>query len=561
MKKTIRYGNLIAFIYMILSFSSVANANSLPKLLTDLSNTIPEIESEKTTLSQVFDYNRKSPHNAAFLLINSNNKNDKVDETEYEFNLADLDPDKIRYETGRKAMTVVASTYDGQKQIRTSKNGEVIGYKNKIEILATDIDNARAIIKLLKQVQPIAENNWNRSVGVNFDNFSQVRRKIQGLVIEATDGERYIEQKFSLVDGREDELVMSQSITDKKGNEVTREYRWSMADVLPYSMSQDAGKVLKLPVGLENNLIRVAQDFEQKNYQKNIKIFSEKADDGRLIRKLLLAMVEPSKKAIYQRMSRKLQGMSLEKLLSSQITTFRSDEDLYDQSLTASCTALYKSKFVNKKEKQNIRGALFNYGLLSDLKAQIVVRGTDLGVKLNMRDQNNYIRIDNAQGPVRFDKDVILDVESLENARVITHFIPDIVRKCSISSKPQPFSWVQSSLANINKSYPEVSQSIDLLNGNSCKLKYDVSSSKKNKTMSSSYEFNLSDIDPDLISINIAGIDLSLELHAKNKEKVINFYDGKKKAFSNKLNIRTSSINNSVKLKSTFAHLIKSCSE
>lgn len=132
------------------TYQGMASIKSIPSGLEALKNEITLVKIADDAFDQSFEVVSTSPYTVKLTSVFSNLKNSK--ETIYEFGLGDINPKNINIVTSGKEVMVELNTKHLEKIIKTYEDGEIKSYAYNIEIQATDIENARSIANLLKQV-------------------------------------------------------------------------------------------------------------------------------------------------------------------------------------------------------------------------------------------------------------------------------------------------------------------------------------------------------------------------------------------------------------------------
>ncbi|SDK31259.1 hypothetical protein SAMN05421823_102421 [Catalinimonas alkaloidigena] len=76
----------------------------------------------------------------------------KVKENLYEFNVYDLDPDKVGLSVKSKTVSVVAPTKYNEKIIKNYENGDKVSYVSSLSITAPDIETGRTMVATLQKM-------------------------------------------------------------------------------------------------------------------------------------------------------------------------------------------------------------------------------------------------------------------------------------------------------------------------------------------------------------------------------------------------------------------------
>ncbi|MEW4923349.1 hypothetical protein [Algibacter sp. 2305UL17-15] len=126
------------------NFSSIANA------LEALQKEITLVKIGDNNYDQSLEVVSTSPYVVKITSVFSNLKSSK--ETIYEFGLADINSKNIAIVTSGKEVLVELNTKHLEKIIKTYQDGSIKSYAYKIAVQATDIENARRIVTILKYI-------------------------------------------------------------------------------------------------------------------------------------------------------------------------------------------------------------------------------------------------------------------------------------------------------------------------------------------------------------------------------------------------------------------------
>lgn len=126
------------------------NFGSISSALDALKKEVALVKVGDDNYDQTFEVVSTSPYIVKLTSVFSNLKSSK--ETIYEFGLGDINPKNIAITTSGKYAMVELNTKHLEKIIKTYQDGEIKSYAYKIEIQATDIENARRIANLLEFV-------------------------------------------------------------------------------------------------------------------------------------------------------------------------------------------------------------------------------------------------------------------------------------------------------------------------------------------------------------------------------------------------------------------------
>lgn len=152
---------LFVLLAMFIAGNSIVRAQSslpdLAKSLEWIKKHVAEVESGTFTYKQSFEYDS----NVLWRIIFSSDKAGKSSAIKsiYEFNLADLDENKVDYKVIGKTITLHISTQSEHKAIKYTKDGTLHNYCSSLEIVIQDIENARDLVEAFKHSIILAREN------------------------------------------------------------------------------------------------------------------------------------------------------------------------------------------------------------------------------------------------------------------------------------------------------------------------------------------------------------------------------------------------------------------
>ncbi|WP_298550211.1 hypothetical protein [uncultured Algibacter sp.] len=124
--------------------------NSITSGLEALKNEVTLVKIGDDNYDQSLETVNTSPYVLKITSVFSNLKSSK--ETIYEFGLGDINSKNISIATSGKKVMVEINTKHLEKIIKTYQDGSIKSYAYKIAIQATDIENARRIVNILKNI-------------------------------------------------------------------------------------------------------------------------------------------------------------------------------------------------------------------------------------------------------------------------------------------------------------------------------------------------------------------------------------------------------------------------
>ncbi len=198
----------------------------------------------------------------------------------FEFNLADINLNSLKFEVKGAVFSVVFETKGKRKLIKSYAEGELSNYGYKIKIIAYNIENARDLRYILDQTIPLAEEELKSSLPIISDlneATTLLSRSIGNIVI----GEITYDQIFL-----NDCITKLSIVKDDMKKKVDSRYEFNLSDINQNSLDYKvSGKkfVLTFQTVGDSKLIKVFENDEQQNYINDIEILCNDMENARLL--------------------------------------------------------------------------------------------------------------------------------------------------------------------------------------------------------------------------------------------------------------------------------------
>ena len=406
-----------------------AASQSLKTLLSQIQVQLTEIQSEKKKLVQVLTYSADKPHKVSLVATTINLKKGSESVERWDFNLSDIDVRLVNYVTGSTAIVVALKTKDAQKFISSSKDGKKKRYVSDLEITAIDIDSARAIKDFFIKAIPLADTSWNKIIGINFNAYDQMRRKLKDIQVNSQSGSKTLLQEIALVNQVSDKLVVTTTEINSKGKQTLTKQEFSMADLLEQSVVINTGKDLQVLAKTKRDLkvVRLTVNGELKGYSNKIELYANDVDEARIMQRLLVNLVEPAGKALVKRLSVATSKQQLLNAISKHIQPFQNGSDSIDQSLDSKCITSYRLATTKKAGKITEEIAQFNFGDLQENSVEIKVSGKLLSVTSQIKEKQKYVKAFKDGEQKSYTNKISFPVKSVDSAKAVVYIMSKVI--------------------------------------------------------------------------------------------------------------------------------------
>jgi len=538
-----------------------SQSKSYENLLKSIQKNLPEISTSKETFSQKIYGNSSKTIVFKSIVTNAKGKNK---ETELNFNFSDIDVNSARPITKGDVIKIQLIVNGNQKLIKGNQDNKKIYYTSKFDILAKDINNARILSDLIKEVIPISNKISEKSLALkgyaNHLNYLVDNIKNVSLI------KKEYHQIFSIIPGiiGSVKLEVTASSGSKSSTDV---YSFNIATLdansIKFKISGDKFLVsLATRRGLKT--IKLTKEGVQKNYVNNLKIVASSIENGKnliTVLKELIPLGEKEFKKNIPSINSVEEGVNF---LSSLIKKVEYKKENISQKMLSACITRFEKEHhtLKKSSKSNY---IFSFLDLIPQNIDFKISGMEIKVVLDFG--NKYVKVEKDGVVKNYVSRGDIAVSSVEHAIIISEILKKVIEKCNqtkkktiVSSTIAGLEMLVKQVKNITLSNMQYDQNIthskNSTGGYLLKLKYIETSSKKSKE--NIYEINLSDINHRSIELKISGDKVFLMFSTKFMEKIIKTYqNGISKNYTNTLNILCDSVENAREIKEILIELTK----
>ena len=465
----------------------------------------------------------------------------------FEFNLADVDPYAVREQTQKDLISVVIAARNKQKLIKAYKNEIVQPYDAQVAIISKDIENARAIADIIKKAIPLAEKVM--ASRLKLSGYDPMVSWLVSHVKDVSLGEKSVKQ--SLAKGEQPgTLVFKRVETDSKGSsEETATF--NLADI---NVNGIAYKITgnQFAINFESlqksKYFQVKKDGQQKPYTGEITILTNNADEARDLKHVLESVIPLA----LDKVKASMPGVSSDKDGIHKVTSLVQDITYGDkqtlQKLAGGCLTEFTQ--IQKDPKASSKGVLkFNWMDINPLATNIEVSGDKLFLDLHFAADKKLVMHTADEKFKGYDNNVKIYTQDIEQARRLKFILDKVVEKCKAAYK-EPFgtdvasttAYLRSNVKDLSVDESTLKQTLEPVEGNKYKLTV-VEVNPKGSGAEQVYEFNLGDINPSSVSIDVKGKWMYVVMETDFKGKIIKYYkDGKIQPYANAVQLAVNDV-------------------
>lgn len=388
-----------------------------------LENNVIDVNLIKKQFSQKLTANDKYPGS---IIIKSNEvagKNSK--NRTYQLNLSTINPNSILFKIEGEIFSIEFETRRKLKTIKYFEDGEQKVYTNKLTIVCNSVENARDLQKVLKDIIPLSEIEFNKSL-TKINSISQGVQLINSLTNKVVVNDLTITQN---IDG-ECVSVFKQETLDNN-NTVQETFTFNFADFNKNGINYSTnGKQVFLELNIKggDNFIKYEKDGELKNYIKSLKIYTPEIEDAITLENTLSTIInlcqnqtntvflDDSKPNMLQTLKQ-----SLSKVIINNVT--------YDQKLSIKeNTLIYTNTIISAKSSKE---QIFEFNL-SDINSNSIkmnTSGKNVTVTANTYHLEKIIKYYESGAIKNYQNEIEIQALNIENARLITHLLKQLTKK------------------------------------------------------------------------------------------------------------------------------------
>lgn len=538
MKKILKYG------LIFLPFLSQAQSN-LKASLDKVKSYVKEIKLEKSAVNQQFSYEAATPFDVKIAITTTDSKGKSTEEL-YEFNLGLMGD--IKRSASTKEMKVELASQKNLKVVRYTKGGEMQNYENKVELLSENIDDARELEKNLKDAITAAKTAWESSIKLPKDDLGALQTWLEQNIKDATAEKQTFKQSLKKSSTYKDRASLSLEENDggKKATETQADFSWGDLNEGSAEL-KISGKEIFIVAKSKNDYIKTT-----KGYNDEIKIYAQTPSEGSVLQMAIQKIIPLAKKELQARLPKLATKEDGFKVLKDRTKDFKVNESAYTQKIANACLTTYDLK-AETKGKTVDESFKFNFGDLSDYK--LSVSKEIIKITAKVADNKKFIQYTKDGALQNYDNSVDFIVGDLEDARYLAEALPTISKGCKTNITAGDFSSLVAKL----KLTENPKQDLTLQDGDKCKWKLASTFAESKKSVESISEWNLYDIDPKKIDIDVSGKTVGITAYTLNKEKFVKLTKDSKSGFSSEINFVVKDIEDAQKSLATIKALVDGC--
>ncbi len=344
------------------------------------------------------------------------------------WNMADISPQSIQLEVKNKEVFVEMKTHRNQKFIQYFEENQLDNYTNSLQIYAPEIDIARHLMVVLKDLAEESEKKKEAQLKIPSTE-GEILQFLQENIKDVSENENQYKQEFEAAC-----LTSLQTTGTEKDKAIDDLLTFHLADLDEKELEVDVrGTSIWIKTQTRNKqpLIEVKENDELEGYEKD---FVVRASDVENAKALIMAL-EVATKSCKENLQYSIpEGGASEQYnwLSENIPSFRLEDTEYSQSLEkmedASCKWEFNRTLTDKDSEEEI----FQFSL-KDIDPQQIdfkISRKELGIYIETNDNEKLIKYFKDGEPDDYQDDFLIYASSIEQARNIIESFKRAIEDC-----------------------------------------------------------------------------------------------------------------------------------
>jgi hypothetical protein len=506
-----------------------------------LKSNIGQVTGSSNTIDQTFSFGERKDYLVVLNIKKTDPKGASTEE-KYEFNVMDINKNKLLVNINGTQLSVSLETNGSNKFIKYSKNNALQSYTDDLSIVAQDIDQARKIIAAFGSAI-----SKSKAKMPELSNLQQALDFVKNNTGDISGDAKPLKQKIDFTQGQGTKADLSITETDSKGKGIESIYDFYLADLDLSSLNfKVSGKKITVQCNTSNKskLIKYTKDNALQNYQNDIEILEP---DIETTREVIEAIKYAAKSSEWKPLTLKNINEAIA-LLKTDIAGETIGTDVYKLSFDCAANEPFLSKYV--QSKTDSKGATVEQSyefypfLLESNTTKTESSGKYLSVNITSKDKKSFVKVYKDGKQQNYDNDIEIMAFDSKQAREIA----EAIKYISNNGKPKDRDWndkqaamnfVKENVGDFKGDGKEVKQKVEFVNNDPCKINLTINTTDdKGKTTEEIFEFSLSDMNKMMVDYKISGKNVNIILTCKNREKLVKAYNnGAQQSYASEVTI------------------------
>ena len=544
--------NLLKILSLIMfTIISVCESEAqMAEALTELNDMLEEFDTGDEMISQVFTVDDDNPYEVTLTRIKKDNKKGKEKVEVYAFNIALINPKKIVRKTKKDEMSIIFKTSKG-KFIKLTEGGDS-KFDNEMKVIAPDIDAARDVEVYFKEIIEMGNELWE-SVIVMPTTIEGINSLISSFGNELNDEKLSISQTVKNHDSDPNGLVEIDIESTKKGKSENEKILFYWGDLEPNSVSiKNKGALQVMTIKAKNKKKLIASLSEDKiKYNSDLQLYFSSPSDAIYTAELIETATNFGNQ-IGERALSKFENCEGNCLSLMKEIVSSSSLKIGSTTMTEDCQATME--IIGKKTNK----ILWHWSDIDPSSIKIDYNSSNQSINFKTNNKQKFITYFKEDGKVdKYDNEFEFDIVDVFSAKSLEILVPQIVEECNRDLDVKDMTWVSDYVSSVTVDEDKYKQSIKQTDDD-CSYIYKLTNQEKDKE--ETYEFNLYDLNPQSIKLDISKNKINLNIVTKGKEKLITKYEeGGDLKYAKELDLKFDDLLSARIAQNTFIDIIDGC--
>ncbi|MEM8890783.1 MAG: hypothetical protein AAGD28_22600, partial [Bacteroidota bacterium] len=523
----------LTVLFLLIFVTLGLSAQEVSEHIDYLSANLGKIQTKKSEFGQSFGI--QDGEDEACMVWYQKTPFGKGDEERFAFNAADLNENRIQFNT-RKDLVILTAAAKGKKDlIRTYENGEVTGYTDEVEMYASSVEDARQLVEELKSLAASCGERMdaNAGLGENPDK-DQVLAFLEENIGEIQINDDRFEQKFGY-DGDNSSLI-TYTLSDIADDKVMV-YKLNAMDFNVARIDFDTDKkqvVIETEIKGKRNLVQVEENGELKNYASKMRFLAPDIESARNLALVLkdLARISEDEQGNMATLRSDTSPEAALEFLSENVEKVIINEDGYDQSFSQDADLPYIVNYEFQEEgSEDVQNFRLNLSDMDPSSVDFDVKRNAVFVTAKTSGNDRLIREEKNNGLAGFRNNLSIRVSDIESARALQANLYQAVKHYRVNRTNNfelsyPDAEIGDAIAYCKENIKKIAideksfgQTYAVGEEGECLAEIEVENIDKGET--TGYLFNWQDINPSKISFSTKGKEVFVSGETKGKKELI----------------------------------------
>ncbi|MDZ7716580.1 MAG: hypothetical protein U5J95_10240 [Balneolaceae bacterium] len=357
---------------------------------------------------------------------------------------------------------------------------------------------------------------------------------------------------------------------DKKGRREELAYEFNIADLDPYVVREETkGDIIYLSLTVKNgqDFIKYYENGEVDGYEESLLMVTKNIDNARVLKELIKKAIPLAEEIMAAKLSVETYP-EMEIWLVQNVVNAENSGDAYNQKMVALDDFPAHMRFIqteiSSKSSEEMQ-YIFNLADLNVNSLQFNISGSNFSLELETRRKQKLIQVFENGVPNGFVDEMEIFTNNVEEARdlrnILTKAIPlaeeEVNKSITKFDSQQPvFAYLSQFIQNIDYGDESVEQRIS----GSCQMTYTMIEADEKSSEKLTAEFNLMDINGNVIDFDVSSDRMFVELTTKESLDLIKIYENDElDGYDNELKIYADNAEIARRIKSALGEAISIC--